>query len=202
MCAGPEVRRLLTASFPPCSASLQIPPVLKPAGRRPRSSPRLDRAVARYASGSTQTATAKADSARGSLSAPISPGLKQAGVWSNGHSPIAVRATYKSRQSSRTCNRWLVGLRSHTRSARRLVPAGMSDINFRPAPPIRSYTPGPPDTSNDFLKEQISKQQKSNFHSTSLNKAVTMVANSVNRTALHPGGVEYFNPTTTLSSVR
>ena len=64
-------------------------------------------------------------------------------------------------------------------------------LTSRPAPPVRSYTPGLPDKSNDFLNEQISKQQKSNFHSTSLNKSVTMVAQSVNKTALHPSGVEY-----------
>merc|ERR1712217_452750 len=51
-------------------------------------------------------------------------------------------------------------------------------------------TPGPPDGSNNFLSEQISKQQKNNFHSTSLTSGpVKMVANSVNKTALHPGGV-------------
>ncbi|KAK0249230.1 Protein kinase C-like 1 [Friedmanniomyces endolithicus] len=60
--------------------------------------------------------------------------------------------------------------------------------NARPAPPVRTYTPGPPDRSSDFLQEQISKQQKNNFHSTSLNK-ITMVAKSVNKTALHPSGV-------------
>lgn len=65
------------------------------------------------------------------------------------------------------------------------------DINSRPSAPIRSYTPGPPDSSNNFLSEQISKQQRSNFHSSSLkSSSVTMVANSVNKTALHPGGVE------------
>merc|ERR1712000_634271 len=52
------------------------------------------------------------------------------------------------------------------------------------------FTPGPPDGSNNFLSEQISKQQKNNFHSTSLTSGpVKMVANSVNKTALHPGGV-------------
>lgn len=68
------------------------------------------------------------------------------------------------------------------------------DINSRPAAPVRSFTPGLPDSSNDFLREQVQKQQRSNFHSTSLNKSVTMVANSVNKTALHPGGVEYVIP--------
>merc|ERR1712232_1352000 len=49
---------------------------------------------------------------------------------------------------------------------------------------------GPPDGSNNFLSEQISKQQKNNFHSTSLTSGpIKMVGNSVNKTALHPGGV-------------
>ncbi|KAI7523229.1 Phosphoenolpyruvate carboxykinase, partial [Hortaea werneckii] len=44
--------------------------------------------------------------------------------------------------------------------------------------------------SNNFLSEQISKQQKNNFHSTSLTSGpIKMVANSVNKTALHPSGV-------------
>ena len=63
------------------------------------------------------------------------------------------------------------------------------DLKTRPAPPVRSFTPGPPDSTNNFLNEQISKQQKNNFHSSSLNK-IAMVANSVNKTALHPSGVE------------
>lgn len=70
----------------------------------------------------------------------------------------------------------------------------MSNINSRPSAPIRSYTPGPPDTTNNFLTEQISKQQRSNFHSTSLNHAVAMAATTVNKTALHPRGVAYVAP--------
>lgn len=87
-----------------------------------------------------------------------------------------------------------VGRASNSRAlfsrARTMSQEQQQDINSRPSAPVRSYTPGPPDGSNDFLKEQISKQQRSNFHSSSLNKSVTMVANSVNRTALHPSGVE------------
>lgn len=194
MCPGPGVRRPLTALLLLCGAGLQIS-LRQAAIRRPCSARRLEHALVCHASGSTRTATSKADSARSRQSAPVSPALKQAGVWGIGNSPIAVRPTYKIRQSSRTCTRWLVGLRSHTRSARRLVPEAMSGINSRPAPPVRSYSPGPPNTSNNFLKEQISKQQRSNFHSTSLNKVVTMAAHSVNKTALHPSGVEHVKPT-------
>lgn len=50
----------------------------------------------------------------------------------------------------------------------------------------RSSSPGP--LASDFTQQQIAKQRNNNYHSTSLR---TMVATSVNRTALHPGGVQY-----------
>ncbi|KAM0723830.1 hypothetical protein Q7P37_000820 [Cladosporium fusiforme] len=67
-----------------------------------------------------------------------------------------------------------------------------SGINTRAAPPVRPYTPPPPDpdSSSSFLTDQIAKQQRSNFHSTSLQYVSTMVSQSVNKTALHPKGVE------------
>lgn len=52
-------------------------------------------------------------------------------------------------------------------------------------PPIRRSSPGP--LSADFVQQQVAKQQHSNYHSTSLKN---MVSTSVNRTALHPGGVQ------------
>lgn len=53
-------------------------------------------------------------------------------------------------------------------------------------PPFRPSSPGV--LAQDFARQQIQKQQNNNFHSTSLK----MVApQSVNKTALHPGGVEY-----------
>jgi len=118
---------------------------------------------------------------------PTSPARKQASVWEPHDHPIASRLTIRGKHSLRAPKHVLVGQRPNTQ---RFVPKAMADLNTRPAPPIRAFTPGLPDTSNDFLNEQVSKQQKSNFHSTSLNKAVNMVANSVNKTALHPGGVE------------
>jgi hypothetical protein len=71
-------------------------------------------------------------------------------------------------------------------------------INTRPVPPMRAYTPPPPDPdpSSVFLTDQIAKQQRSNFHSTSLRTVATMVSQSVNKTALHPKGVEYVLPST------
>jgi hypothetical protein len=75
-------------------------------------------------------------------------------------------------------------------------------INTRPAPPMRAYTPPlpDPDSSSVFLTDQIAKQQRSNFHSTSLRTVATMVSQSVNKTALHPKGVEYVQSLTTLKS--
>lgn len=53
-------------------------------------------------------------------------------------------------------------------------------------PPIRPSSPGP--LSGAFARQQVSKQQRNNYHSSSLS---TMVSGSVNKTGLHPGGVEY-----------
>ena len=60
-----------------------------------------------------------------------------------------------------------------------------SDRN-KNTPPIRPSSPGL--LSADFARQQISKQQRNNYHSSSLR---TMVSNSVNKTALHPSGVQY-----------
>lgn len=51
--------------------------------------------------------------------------------------------------------------------------------------PSRPAEPGP--IPSDFVQQQIAKQRNNNYHSTSLRN---MVATSVNRTALHPGGVQ------------
>lgn len=61
-------------------------------------------------------------------------------------------------------------------------------------PPIRPSSPGA--LSADFARQQISKQQRNNYHSTSLR---IMVSNSVNKTALHPSGVQYVLPLPPLS---
>lgn len=53
-------------------------------------------------------------------------------------------------------------------------------------PPGRSNSPGP--LTSDFFQQQVAKQRNNNYHSTSLRK---MGPTSVNRTALHPGGVQY-----------
>ena len=61
--------------------------------------------------------------------------------------------------------------------------ASAENIHIPPAPSRES---GP--LYSDFAEQQIAKQRNNNYHSTSL---VNMVATSVNRTALHPGGVQY-----------
>lgn len=72
--------------------------------------------------------------------------------------------------------------------------SGNINASKRPAQPVRTFTPGPPSQSGvDYVKENVSKQQRSNFHSSSLTakSEITMAAARVNKTALHPGGVEY-----------
>jgi phosphoenolpyruvate carboxykinase (ATP) len=49
----------------------------------------------------------------------------------------------------------------------------------------RPISPGP--FHSDFIRQQVAKQRSSNYHSSSLK----MITQSVNRTALHPGGVQY-----------
>lgn len=49
-------------------------------------------------------------------------------------------------------------------------------------PYIRPVSPGT--LSNDFIRQQVAKQQKNNYHSSSL---ATMM--NVNQTNLHPHGV-------------
>jgi hypothetical protein len=56
--------------------------------------------------------------------------------------------------------------------------------------PVRPNSPAP--LAEDFARQQIAKQQRSNFHSSSLRRinSSNMVADNVNKTALHPGGVQ------------
>ncbi|KAJ5089988.1 Phosphoenolpyruvate carboxykinase (ATP) [Penicillium argentinense] len=61
-----------------------------------------------------------------------------------------------------------------------MAPAGKNYI-----PSERPASPGP--LASDFFQQQVAKQRNNNYHSTSLRN---MVATSVNRTALHPGGVQ------------
>lgn len=57
-------------------------------------------------------------------------------------------------------------------------------------PLIRTASPAP--LAQDFARQQVSKQQRSNFHSSSIASHVsrTMVSQSVNKTGLHPAGVQ------------
>lgn len=62
--------------------------------------------------------------------------------------------------------------------------------NSRSADPNpRPLTPGPV-LEQDFIRQQIDKQHKNNFHSTALKRTLSMAAPNVNKTALHPGGVQ------------
>lgn len=67
----------------------------------------------------------------------------------------------------------------------------MTSIKGNPDPaPLRSSSPPP--LSKDFARQVVSKQQRSNFHSSSISIGVAnkMVTQSVNKTALHPTGVQ------------
>lgn len=65
------------------------------------------------------------------------------------------------------------------------------DYKGQPDPVIRTASPAP--LAQDFARQQVSKQQRSNYHSSSLASAIprTMVSQSVNKTGLHPAGVQY-----------
>lgn len=60
-----------------------------------------------------------------------------------------------------------------------------SDPVFRTTSPTR--------LTQDFARQQVSKQQRSNFHSTSISTAFsgTMAPPAVNQTNLHPSGLKY-----------
>ena len=73
----------------------------------------------------------------------------------------------------------------------------------RPTPVLRHTAVGSPGAATDFLKEQLNKQSRSNFNSSSLDSPAIIGENSkknqgngnmsgknVNQTALHPGGVQ------------
>jgi phosphoenolpyruvate carboxykinase (ATP) len=66
----------------------------------------------------------------------------------------------------------------------------MAPIKEASDPVIRTASPAP--LAQDFARQQVSKQQRSNFHSTSIASALsnTMVPPAVNQTNLHPGGLK------------
>jgi phosphoenolpyruvate carboxykinase (ATP) len=57
-------------------------------------------------------------------------------------------------------------------------------------PLLRTASPAP--LAQDFARQQVSKQQRSNYHSSSIASQVprTMVSHNVNKTGLHPAGVQ------------
>lgn len=58
------------------------------------------------------------------------------------------------------------------------------------APPlhIRHHPPLP--LAEDFARQQTAKQQRGNFHSSSLTTSVFTMVAAVNKTGLHPAGVQ------------
>jgi hypothetical protein len=78
-------------------------------------------------------------------------------------------------------------------SGSRLPACVQTQMSNRPSPLTRTLTQGLPYPPTNFLKQQLSKQQNNNFHSSSLKTALStieMVSQNVNKTALHPGGVQ------------
>ena len=59
-------------------------------------------------------------------------------------------------------------------------------------PPLPQPSPGP--LAEDFARQQISKQLRGNFHSTSLTNSLPTMVSAVNKTALHPAGLQSVVP--------
>ena len=72
------------------------------------------------------------------------------------------------------------GLRLHIPS---VMPSKVADLEASTTSPA-SLAP----LESDYARQQHHKQLKNNYHSSSLAK---MLPQNVNRTSLHPGGVEY-----------
>jgi phosphoenolpyruvate carboxykinase (ATP) len=75
------------------------------------------------------------------------------------------------------------------RSADDVVRMPSSAIKAAEDPVFPTATPAP--LAQDFARQQVSKQQRSNFHSSSISPLIanTMVSQTVNKTNLHPSGV-------------
>jgi phosphoenolpyruvate carboxykinase (ATP) len=66
----------------------------------------------------------------------------------------------------------------------------MASIKDASDPVIRTASPAP--LAQDFARQQVSKQQRSNFHSTSISPLLAnMAPPAVNKTNLHPSGLKY-----------
>lgn len=88
---------------------------------------------------------------------------------------------------------------NHTPSATTLVP-GLKHWNlgyvvtmeYKAPPEPLIPTSSPSSLAQDFARHQVSKQQRSNYHSSSPSSTLpsTMVSRTVNKTGLHPAGVQ------------
>jgi hypothetical protein len=56
-------------------------------------------------------------------------------------------------------------------------------------PPLRSTSFDP--LAEDFARQQIFKQQRGNYHSSSLTTPSSTMVSAVNKTSLHPAGLQY-----------
>ncbi|KAL8635602.1 MAG: hypothetical protein Q9228_006925, partial [Teloschistes exilis] len=65
-----------------------------------------------------------------------------------------------------------------------MAPSKVADLDISATSPANNLSP----LSTDYHRQLVSKQQKNNYHSSSLGTMISK--NSVNQTNLHPGGVE------------
>jgi phosphoenolpyruvate carboxykinase (ATP) len=97
------------------------------------------------------------------------------------------QSTHRFRQASTRSTATTLRVRNDVKMA---LARGIKEASD---PVIRTASPAP--FAQDFARQQVSKQQRSNFHSTSLSPlfANTMVSQvpAVNKTNLHPGGLQY-----------
>lgn len=99
---------------------------------------------------------------------------------------ITIVVQIRSAAPTSSVERWSKHFQLQFHTFRRLRSPIMSPATNIHIPPVSPAEPGP--LASDFFQQQLAKQRNNNYHSTSLRN---MVAASVNRTALHPGGVQY-----------
>jgi hypothetical protein len=105
------------------------------------------------------------------------------GPLSSGRTPGKNRFGYRYTRASWTLGQRLV-------QVPRVDVAAMASIKGFDPLIVRAASPAP--LAQDFARQQVSKQQRSNFHSSSLKNISPLSKKmpSVNKTSLHPTGVQ------------
>jgi hypothetical protein len=121
------------------------------------------------------------------------------------HWPTSSLATYESSKSSArkalqpNLFLSLFDLRTGTRKTSRAT-FTMAPLYSSGDPVLRTSSPYP-DPRIPGPRSQILALNNNNYHSSSLSTLKMVTVNTVNKTALHPGGVQYVLPSLHLSSV-